>query len=344
MKLLLPLLKALYGYRMEATNEMNIIEAVAVNDPVIITDAQILATDYSGDEGAQFYCDFINAMNYFESYLEDPEKLCMPDDDGEIPYITFIEMMNELTGYKWAKRTWGRMEARTAGIEPEERLTQLQKSEHPNYKDWECVYCHNFYKGAKALKSHQERECCQERHTRLWVKGTKGKVPSGKFLHTAMIAEGLLARARLAKSRLAPELEEETISDNGEGKTDPIETCVYVIKTFEYNHTTKAIDYAGLWEESETGNKEFKTEEEARKQFEYATEGDKGYIAVELVEINPDSEIRENVIEEWEDNIDDYINDDDDTYKYICKCCHLRFYDILETDKEKYGDWCRCNE
>jgi hypothetical protein len=96
---------------------------------------------------------------------------------------------------------------------------------------------------------------------------------------------------------------------------------VWVIKTYEYNQTTKTIDYAGLWEDSETGNKEFKTEEEAREAFGYATEGDKGYIAVKLVEIseaavvNPDSEIseaavvREDVIEEWEDNIDDYIEE-----------------------------------
>ena len=35
--------------------------------------------------------------------------------------------------------------------------------------------------------------------------------------------------------------------------------------------------------------------------------------------------------------------DDIDIYRYICKHCHLRFYDILETNIEKYGDWCRCS-
>lgn len=343
MKLFFAKGKALNGYRMEATNEMNIIEAVAVNDPVLITDAQVLATDYSGDEGAQFYCDFINAMNYFEGYLDDPEKLCMPDDDGEIPYITFIEMMNELTGYKWAKRTWRRMEERTAGIEPEERLTQLQKSEHPDYKDWLCNRCLNYFKGTRGLKTHQERDCCQERHTRLMVRATEGQVPNAKFFHTAMVAEGLLARARLAKSRVAPELKEDTISED-EDKTEPDETCVYVLKTYEYNAEKETIKYAGLWEDCD-GNKQYNTEAEAREQFEYATEGDKGYISVVLIRIDPTkNEDRETIIEEWEDNIDEYMNEDDDTYRYICKCCRLRFYDILETDVEKYGDWCRCNK
>jgi hypothetical protein len=80
--------------------------------------------------------------------------------------------------------------------------------------------------------------------------------------------------------------------------------CVYVIKTWEYNHKTYTNKYAGLWEDCETGDKEFKTEEEAREQFEYATEGDKGYSAVSLVKIDSNSEDRETIIDEWEDNIE----------------------------------------
>jgi hypothetical protein len=89
-------------------------------------------------------------------------------------------------------------------------------------------------------------------------------------------------------------------------KTPKIE-CVYVVKTYEFNHKEKTIDYAGLWED-ENGNKEFKTEDEARLQFEYASEGDKGYVAVELIKINPNSENRETCIAEWED----YISEDED--------------------------------
>ena len=79
----------------------------------------------------------------------------------------------------------------------------------------------------------------------------------------------------------------------------------YYIKLFEYNHTTKTIDYAGLYSE-----KGWNTEEEAREEFGYATEGDKGYIAVELIIVFTDG--RENVIEEWKDNIDDYIEEEEE--------------------------------
>ena len=62
------------------------------------------------------------------------------------------------------------------------------------------------------------------------------------------------------------------------------EDIVYVVKTWEYKHQTDSIEYAGLWED-ENGNKEFKTEEQARVQYEFATDGQQGYCAVSLVKI-----------------------------------------------------------
>lgn len=99
----------------------------------------------------------------------------------------------------------------------------------------------------------------------------------------------------------------EDIESDDESDDEEDEDLVYVIKLWTYNKSTKTINYDGLWEDCETGDKEFKTEEEAREQFEYATEGDKGYSAVSLVKIDPNSEDRETLIEEWEDNIDDYV-------------------------------------
>jgi len=88
--------------------------------------------------------------------------------------------------------------------------------------------------------------------------------------------------------------------------------CVYVIKTYEYNHQEQTIDYAGLWDNCD-GEKEWKTEAEAREQFEYATEGDKGYIAVELIKIDPTkNENRKTCIAEWEDNISDYVESEEE--------------------------------
>lgn len=195
---------------MFANNEMNTPVAELVNvDAMPVTEGQILSTDYEGDESAEFYCQYINTMNYFESFIEDPEKLCLPDEDGEIPYVIFMEMMLELTGYKWAKRTWTRMERHTAGIAPAERLTQLQKSEHPDYKDWCCSKCLHYYKGAKQLNLHMERDICQERNTGLFVKAMKNKLPKAKFYHTALVLSGLYARAVQYGKNIAHELEEE---------------------------------------------------------------------------------------------------------------------------------------
>lgn len=75
--------------------------------------------------------------------------------------------------------------------------------------------------------------------------------------------------------------------------------CVYIIKTYEVNNQEE-IDYVGLWENCD-GETEFKTEEEARKEFGYATEGDKGYVAVSLIKIDPNSEDRETCIDDWEE-------------------------------------------
>lgn len=295
--------------RMSALNENEIIIAELFNvDAMPITEGQILSTDYEGDESAEFYCQYINTMNYFESFIEDPEKLCLPDEDGEIPYVIFMEMMGELTGYKWAKRTWNRMERRTAGIAPTELLTQLQKSEHLDYKDWCCPKCLHYYKGAKMLKLHMERDICQERNTGLFVKAMRNKLPKAKFYHTALALNDLIARAELYKKSIEPELEEENVEESDEEEDN---NKVWVIKTYMYDTKGKTNDYVGLWED-EDGNKEFKTEEEAREQFGYATEGDKGYIAVELVEIDPDCSDRENVIEEWEDNISEYDLEEED--------------------------------
>ena len=190
--------------------------ALPIAEELMNVDAYILETDYEGDESAEFYCQYLNTMKYFESFIEDPEKLCLPDEDGEIPYVLFIEMMNELTGYKWAKRTYNRMRARTAGIEPVERLTQLEKAEHPDYKDWLCLNCLFYYKGDKQLKKHQDRNICQVRNTGLFIKALKNKLPKPKFYHTALILNDLIARAELYKKNIQPELEEDNISDDDE--------------------------------------------------------------------------------------------------------------------------------
>ena len=83
---------------MSAQNENDIIAVEIIGDIAgipVITEAELLATDYTGDEGAEFLCELYNTINYMESYLENPEDLICPDEnqDGELPYIIFIEKL-----------------------------------------------------------------------------------------------------------------------------------------------------------------------------------------------------------------------------------------------------------
>jgi len=82
--------------------------------------------------------------------------------------------------------------------------------------------------------------------------------------------------------------------------------CVYVIKTWDMDGK-----YAGLWEDSE-GNKEFKNEDEAKLQYEYATDGEQDYCGVSLIKIDPNSEDRETCIYDWEYTPSDYYYDEEE--------------------------------
>jgi hypothetical protein len=92
--------------------------------------------------------------------------------------------------------------------------------------------------------------------------------------------------------------------------------CVYIIKLYVYNTQTKNIDYDGLWDSD--GVNIFTTEWEARDQFGDATFGYSEFIVVDLVKIDfTKNENRETIIAKWEDNIEYYLSDSEDT----CGCC-----------------------
>jgi hypothetical protein len=127
----------------------------------------------------------------------------------------------------------------------------------------------------------------------------------------------------ITANRSNPELEEfvywEDIPDSD--SEDEEEECVYVIKTWEYNRQKKTIEYKGLWEKY-GGDKEFKTEQEARDEFDDLTQNGYGIAAANITKIDPNSnEDRETIIEEYEwGAILDSDSDEDDK----CKSCGWR--------------------
>ena len=282
---------------MNAQNENNIIAVEIIGDvadmPVIteadlfisnyITEAELLATDYTGDEGAEFLCELFNTISYFESYIDDPEALCLPDEslDGDLPYAIFIDKMNALRDYTWAKRTFTRMKRLTQGIQATQRLTQLQKSENPNYV--QCPDCLDYFLNKRnGLEKHRANPICAERNARMFVKGNEKKLPSGKYLHTVMVMDNLIGRSIAYKKNIEPELKEEKINDYS-----------YVLKTYELDG-----EYGGLFEID--GNKEFNTTDEAQEAFDVAISTEE-FSMVEFIRIDSNSnEHRETIIDIWE--------------------------------------------
>jgi len=292
-------------YTMSANNiEMNITEVNAVaiaydpnapmaNNPIMMVDA--VALPPNDDE-----IEMVKDLDEIEDRLGELYDLGAMDLEcyEELGYYFSL-----ITQNKWYKKTEQRMERNTLP-KKSEHLTQLQKSEHPDYKNWCCPKCRRYYKGSKALKSHMDRDICDERHNDLIVKATKEQIVTPKFLHTTAAMTNLIARSVMYKKNIEPELEEEELSESEEESEGE---CVYVIKTWDMDGK-----YAGLWEDSE-GNKEFKNEDEAKLQYEYATDGEQDYCGVSLIKINPNSnENRETCIYDWEYTPSDYYYDEEE--------------------------------
>jgi len=316
--------------------EMNVAEVNAVvvsdtpvvNGALLITDELILDNNYENDDEAEFYRDFVDAMNFFESFLDTGiEDFLCNDEDGELPYIKFIEDLHKLQQSKFAKRTWARMERRTLGEESQrERFTEVDKLNDPRFK--KCPFC-----PARCIhiKRHINNRICR-------------KVGTGQILHPAnpsqkkkvndiMYAATLdlndvIVRQHLCKKANLNNIENEELEEEEEydeeipigtkvcGKTwdgqdyqtdeEKEDECVFVIKTWDMDGK-----YAGLWEDNE-GNKEFNNYDEAILQYEYATDGEQDYCGVSLIKINPNSEDRETCIYDWEYTPSDYYYDEEE--------------------------------
>ena len=318
-----------------------VVDAVYVEPEFIlpVTIAEILDADFGNDDEAEFLQAVLEIQQNIESVLlsDNPEDFLLPTADDLPPALILLEKIEQLKSYAFGDRTLARMERRVRGINEVVRtkLTETEKASHPDYR--KCHKClRHFTK--RYLGFHIDTPICVKVASAHNLRPTDKKTKvSDKIYNACLDMEDLYARSILYKKNIGPELEEEEIDDESDEEEE--NNKVWVIKTYEYNHTTKTIDYAGLWDNgSPQYKKEFDNEEEARGWFVAITAegGQDLYIAIELIEIDPTSEDRETIIDRWEENIDDYID--------ICKNCYLRFYDILFNNKEKYGDWCHCLE
>ena len=276
-----------------------------------ITIAEILEADFSNDDEAEFLQEVLSLQKDIENVLlsDNPEEFLLPTENDLSPAIMFLEKLEELKSYAFGDRTLARMERRIRGenLVVVRKMTETDKANHPDYRC--CPKCERHFTKSY-LGHHIDTPICIKvatAHNLRPINNQQKKV-SKKIYNACLDLEDLYARAVAYKKHIEPELVEETIADE----------CVYVIKTWEYDSKNDTIEYSGLWEDNE-GNKEFKNEDEARLQYEYATDGEQGYCAVSLVKIDPNSEDRETCIYDWEDNMSDYY--------YPCSKCGEKFTD-----------------
>lgn len=286
---------------MSAQNEMNLImtEVVATAVAVVpdellpVTIAELLEADFHNDDEAEFLQAVLSLQQEIEDVLlgDDPETFLIPDETNLPPAIQFIEKLEELKSFAFGERTMARMERRIRGenevVRP--KMTETDKANNPAYR--KCPDClRHFTK--RYLGFHMGTDICVKVKTahNLRPSASDKRKVSPKIYNACYDLENLYARAVDYRKNIEPELEEEVIEEQ-----DP---CVYVVKTWVYNHKEDVNDYAGLWED-ENGKKEF-TYEEAKVQFEYAIETQHHFSGVSLVKIDPNSEDRETCLEDWD--------------------------------------------
>jgi len=206
-----------------ANNTENIVMVIAepvvaaeefnMEDLMEVTVAELLEEDFSNDDEAEF----LQGLMEIELAIEDiilsdtPEDFLLPTADNIAPALQLLEKLEDLKNLRFGMRTISRMERRVRGenLVVEKKLTQLEKSVHPAYKDWCCPKCLDYYKGKRCLKFHMERTICNDRHTRLVVKATTTRVVSAGFYQIANALAPLFERAEQGRRQRQLELVEE---------------------------------------------------------------------------------------------------------------------------------------
>ena len=343
---------------MSNSNEMNNTENILMimAEPVIVAEefnmnavmaisvAELLTEDFTNDDEAEFVQGLLEIEMAIEDIIlsDNPEEFLLPTQDDLAPALKLLEKIEELKNLRFGRRTISRMERRVVGenLIVQEPLTQLQKSTHPDYKDWCCPKCLNYYKGKKNLMFHMEREICSTNHTRLVVKAVTKKVVTPFFYHIASTLAPLFERAEQGRRQRQNELEEEMYalsdSDNEEEQVETAEEDIkvvtitaeeqaendvtanvyeeeeqedaelaeYEIRTWVYNTETKDIEYAGLFEVD--GKDCWTIFEKPREKFDWAIQTGE-MVCVELVVKQTDE-----IIDEWEDNIEQYLDPEEE--------------------------------
>ena len=309
-------------------NEVVVVaEAVEPELELPVTMAELLEEDFTNDDEAEFLQGVLSIQQDIENVIlsDNPEEFLLPTDDDLPPALLLLEKIDELKSYKFGDRTLARMERRIRGQNEvvKTKLTESEKANHPDYRI--CPKCERYFT-KRYLGFHIDTPICVKVASAHRLRPVDKKIMVSDKIYNAVVdMETLYDRAVKRQVHIRSAMEEELEEEDIEEET----TFEYVVKTYD-----KENNYAGLFELDCV--KCWTTEAEAREAFNIAIQtGEMG--AVELVEINPDSEIRENVIGEWEqqfcDKCDNKLDIDD-----------LQLVDILKERVESFepsADYCK---
>lgn len=208
-----------------------------------VTVAELLDEDFTNDDEAEFIQGLLEIELAIEDIImsDNPEDFLLPTATDIAPALQLLEKIEELKNLRFGNRTIARMERRVRGVNlvVEEKLTQLEKSRHPAYKDWCCSKCLDFYKGKRCLKDHQENtQKCRDNHTRLVINSTKNKVVDPEFYHTTNSFTEVFERAEQGRRQRMLELEEEKYAFSDSDGEEETHTVTITVEEQEANDAT----------------------------------------------------------------------------------------------------------
>ena len=193
------------------TNEVIAVPVVMVE----VTNAELLETDFDFDDEAEFVQGLIQIQETLEQVIlsDNPEEFFLPTQNDVAAIWAMIEFIDELKRMRFGDRTLSRMERfiRGGGQRQIEKLTELEKAEHPDYK--KCPNCPYHYKGEKAVEKHIERKICKRVSVgQILHPVEKQKKVDDKLYHLVMKLDDMIARSNEYKKKMRenePELAEE---------------------------------------------------------------------------------------------------------------------------------------
>lgn len=155
------------------SNDLNMINAIAIADPVAVVAevfaddnmVQLLNADFDDDDEAEFVQACLELQTTIENLIlcDNPEQIFYPTEDDLLPPVfKLLEDIDRLKAMPFGCRVLRRMENRIAGVVRSAAMTQEEKALDPRAR--KCPRCSFVYIGERGLRDHMVRNICDKIH------------------------------------------------------------------------------------------------------------------------------------------------------------------------------------